>query len=127
MKVSASTTSVFLSGTPTKAAAYSFAISATGCGGNSAKGSYKVVVQASAQHVVNLNWKASTATDVAGYNIYRGPDGKSWKKMNASPAASTAYSDLTVANSSTYFYAATAVDIKGSESKKSNIAKSVIP
>jgi hypothetical protein len=127
MRVSSSTTSIVLSGTPTKAAAYSFTVSATGCGGNTAKTSYKVAVQPGAHHVVNLKWKASTTTNVAGYNIYRGPDGKSWAKINASLAASTIYSDLTVADSSTYFYAATAVDIKGKESKKSNIAKSVFP
>ena len=124
---SSRTNSVILSGTPNKATSYSFSISATGCGGNTAKASYKVAVQTGAHHVVNLSWKASTTTDVAGYNIYRAPDGKSWTKINASLAASTLYSDLTVADSSTYFYAATTIDIKGNESKKSNIAKSVIP
>lgn len=127
MKASSSTSSLILSGTPTNAATYSFTVSATGCGGHAAQAACKVVVQTSAQHVVSLHWKASTTADIAGYNIYRGPDGKSWAKVNASLAASTAYSDLTVANSSTYFYAATAVDIQGNESKKSNIAKSVIP
>jgi hypothetical protein len=42
-------------------------------------------------------------------------------------AASTIYSDSTVADSSTYYYAASAVDIQGKESKKSNIARAVIP
>jgi len=124
---SSNTNSVILLGTPTKAATYSFSISATGCGGGIAKASYKVVVQSGAHHVVNLKWKASTSTDVAGYNIYRGPDGKSWTKINVSPAASTLYGDLTVADSSTYFYSTTAIDIKGNESKKSNVAKSLIP
>jgi len=89
--------------------------------------SYKVVIQSTPNHVVGLQWNPSTSSDVAGYNIYRGPDGKSWTKLNVSPAASTAFSDSTVANGSTYYYAATAVDIKGSESTRSNIAKSVIP
>ena len=126
MKVSSSTTSVTLSGTPTKTATYSFTVSASGCGGGVAKASYKVVVQAGANHIVDLSWKASTTSDVVGYNVYRGPDGKSWAKIK-SLAASTAYTDSTVANSSTYYYAATAVDINGLESKKSNIAKSVVP
>jgi len=42
-------------------------------------------------------------------------------------AASTLYSDLTVADHCTYFYSTTAIDIQGNESVKSNIAKSAIP
>ena len=127
MKTSSDTKSVTLAGAPTKAASYSFTVAATSCTGGIAKHSYKVVVQSKPNHVVDLSWHPSSSTDVAGYNIYRGPDGKSWKKMNVTLTASTVYSDSTAANSSTYYYAATAVDIKGNESGKSNIAKSVIP
>lgn len=127
IKTSADTKSVTLSGRPTTATSYSFTISVTGCGGGVAKTSSRVVIQARAVHVVDLNWKASTSNNIAGYNIYRGPDGKSWTKVNVTPAASTIYSDSTVANRSTYFYASTAVDIAGRESKKSNIAKAAIP
>jgi len=127
MKTSSDTKSISLSGKPTKSGSYSFTMSVTGCGGGVAKTSYKVVIQSTPNHVVDLQWNPSTSSDVAGYNIYRGPDGKSWTKLNVSPAASTAFSDSTVANGSTYYYAATAVDIKGSESTRSNIAKSVIP
>jgi hypothetical protein len=127
MKKSLNTSSVTLSGTPSKTATYSFTISARACDGHTAKASYKVVIQAAADHVVDLNWNPSTTPDVAGYNIYRGPDGRSWKKINASLAASTMYSDSTVADKSTYYYAATAVDVKGRESQKSKLAKSSIP
>ena len=124
---SSTTKSVTLSGSPTKAATYSFSISATGCGGKSASASYKIVVQNGANHIVNLSWNASTSNDVAGYNVYRGPDGKSWTKINVSLTASTQYTDSTVANGTTYFYATTAVDIQGNESARSNVAKSVVP
>lgn len=127
IKASSDTKSISLSGTPTNAASYSFTVSVTGCGGGVAKHSYKVVIQAQADHVVDLSWRASTSNDVKGYNIYRGPDGKSWRKVNASLMASTAFSDLTVADRSTYYYAATAVDLEGKESSKSNIAKASIP
>src|SRR5215831_2153708 len=110
MKVSPDTKSVTLTGTPTKAASYTFTVAATGCGGGIARHSYKVVVQSKPNHVVDVSWHPSSSTDVAGYNIYRGPDGKSWKKINVRLAASTVYSDSTAANSSTYYYAATAVD-----------------
>ena len=41
--------------------------------------------------------------------------------------SSTLYSDSTVANGSTYYYAATAVDISGKESSKTAAVKAVIP
>ena len=88
---------------------------------------YKVVIQATANHVVDLSWKASTSSDVSGYNLYRSPDAASWKKINASPIASTLYADSTVANGSTYYYAATAIDIYGNESSKTAPIKVVIP
>jgi putative Ig domain-containing protein len=126
-KKSSNTSSVTLAGTPSKVATYSFTISARACNGHIARASYKVVIQAAADHVVDLKWEPSSSADVVGYNIYRGPEGKSWRKINSSHAASTMYSDSTVADKSTYHYAAIAVDVKGSESQKSNIAKSSIP
>ena len=88
---------------------------------------YKAVIQATANHVVDLNWKASTSSDVTGYNLYRSPDAATWKKINASVIASTLYADSTVANGSTYYYAATAIDIYGHESSKTAPVKVVIP
>jgi len=126
-KVSSTTTSLDLAGTPTTAATYSFAVKVTGCGGMASQVSYKVTIQSTANHVVDLSWRASTSSDVAGYNVYRGPDGSTWKKINASVIASTLYDDSTVANGSTYYYATTAVDIEGGESNKSAVVKAVIP
>ena len=126
-KVSSTTTSLTLAGTPTTAATYSFTEKVTGCGGGTSQVSYKVVIQATANHVVDLSWKASTSTDVVGYNAYRSLDGATWKKINASTIASTLYSDSTVANSTTYYYAATAVDIYGKESSKTASIKAVVP
>ena len=121
------TSTLTLSGTPTKAASYSFTVEVKGCGGNAAKESYKVTIQSGAQHVVDLSWNESNSNNVTGYNIYRSPDKSSWKKINASLVGSTLYDDSTVANGSTYYYAVTTVDAEGTESKKSTIAKAVIP
>lgn len=126
-KVSSTTTSLDLAGTPTTAATYAFAVKVTGCGGMASQVAYKVTIQSTANHVVDLSWKASTSGDVAGYNVYRGPDGSTWQKINASVIASTLYDDSTVANGSTYYYATTAVDIEGGESSKSTVVKAVIP
>ena len=44
-KVSSTTTSLTLAGTPTIAATYSFAVKVTGCGGHISQVSYKVIIQ----------------------------------------------------------------------------------
>jgi len=126
-KASSNTMSLNLTGTPTKAATDSFTVKVTGCGGNSSDVAYKVVIQSTANHVVDLNWDASTTKDVSGYNVYRSPDGKTWKKINSSLVGSTLYADSTVANGSTYYYATTAVDIYGHESVKSNSVQAFVP
>jgi len=126
-KMSSTTTLLNLAGTPTTAATYSFAVKVTGCGGGVSQVSYKVVIQPTANHVVDLSWQASTSGNVVGYNVYRSPDGATWKKINVSLIASTLYSDSTVANSTTYYYAGTAVDIYGHESSKTAAVKAVVP
>ena len=89
--------------------------------------SYKIVVQPTANHVVNLDWNASTSSDVVGYNVYRSPNAATWRKINVSLIGPTLYSDSTVANGTTYYYATTAVDVKGKESSKTPPVKAVIP
>jgi hypothetical protein len=126
-KVSGTTRSLILAGAPTTAATDSLAVKVTGCGGHVSQVSYQVVIQATANHVVDLNWSASTSPDVVGYNMYRAPDGVAWEKINASLVASTLYSDSTVANSTTYYYAVTAVDLSRHESSKSASSKVDVP
>jgi hypothetical protein len=125
--VSSTTKSLNLAGTPTTAATDSLAVKVTGCGGHVSQVSYNVVIQTTANHVVDLNWNASPTSDVVGYNVYRGPDGATWNRINASLVGSTLYSDSTVANSTTYYYAATAVDIYGHESDMSASTIAAIP
>ena len=126
-KVPSTTTSLNLVGTPTAAGTYTFAAKVTACGGGVSQVPYKVVIQATANHVVDLNWTGSTSANVVGYNVYRSPDAATWKKMNASLIASTLFSDSTVANSTTYYYAASAVDVNGHESTKTAPVKAVVP
>ena len=111
--------SLSLTGTPTNAATYSFTVKVTGCHGASATSSYTVTIQPTANHVVDLSWQGSTSNGVAGYNVYRSPDGVTWQMLNVSLTASTLYNDSTVSNGSTYYYAVTAVDINNHESTKS--------
>lgn len=126
-KVSANSIDFDLDGTPTQSGTYSFAASVTDCGEHVAKKSYTLTIQASAEHVVSLKWSASTSKDVAGYNMYRGPDGVKWTKINAGLIPATDYDDSSVSNGSTYYYSATTVNIYGEESKKTASVKVYVP
>ena len=83
-----------------------------------------------ATHTVALTWTASASTTVTGYNVYRSPVsgiGLVYAKMNTTPIQGLAYTDLTVQNSVTYSYVATAVDASGNESIFSSPVSAVIP
>lgn len=73
-------------------------------------------------HTVDLNWIASTSTNVAGYNVYRSTDQVVWTRLNPSLIVSTLYTDSAVTSGQTYYYEATAVDITNLESAPSNVA-----
>ena len=127
MKPSATSTSLSLTGTPTTAATYSFTVSVNGCGNHASRMSYKVVIQPTANHVVDLHWTAPSSNDLAGYNVYRGPSATSLNKINSGLVASTLYDDASISNGSTYYYAVTTVDIYGKESAKSSTIETTIP
>ena len=79
-------------------------------------------------HSVDLSWTASNSQDVIGYNIYRGlKSGGPYSKINSVLDASTAYTDATVINGTTYYYVSTAVNSNDEESVYSNEARAVIP
>jgi len=126
-KPSTSTTALDLTGSPTKVDTYSFTVSVTDCKEHVSKKSYKVTIQKTSEHVVDLSWKPSTSEDIAGYNVYRGLNESTSKKINAGLVASTLYDDSTVSNGTTYYYAVTAVDTEGTESAKTPEIKVVIP
>ena len=126
-KTSTKTTSLDLSGTPTVGASHSFRVSVRDCGGHVSEASYEIVIKAATSHFVDLRWDASTSNDVAGYNVYRGPDGLRWHKINDSLLVSTYYNDSTITDGSTYYYSATAVSVSGEESKKTPAIMVSIP
>jgi hypothetical protein len=80
------------------------------------------------QHKVQLSWKASTSKHLAGYNVYRGTrSGGPYKKINDALDSSTKYTDLHVVAGYKYYYVATAVNLKGRESKHSKQVEATIP
>jgi fibronectin type 3 domain-containing protein len=98
---------------------------ASACGGGSQ--TTNTTASGKGEHVVDLSWTSSTSSSLAGYNVYRSPDGNNWSKINVSLVGSTIYDDSSVVNGDTYFYAVTAVDLEGVESGKSAIAQISIP
>jgi hypothetical protein len=124
---SSNTTSLDLNGTPSAADKYSFTVLVKDCKEHVDKKSYTVTIQKAAEHVVDLRWESSTSTEIAGYNVYRSPNGSKWSRINAELVGPTSYDDSTVANDSTYYYAVTAVGSDGKESSKTPSVKVVIP
>jgi len=81
-------------------------------------------------HSVDLSWNAPTSsTDpIAGYHVYRATSGNSaFALMNSSLVTATAYTDPTVASSTTYNYVVKSVDANGVESVASNAFSVTIP
>ncbi|MGO9124479.1 MAG: choice-of-anchor D domain-containing protein [Terriglobales bacterium] len=81
----------------------------------------------SASYSVNLSWQPS-ASQVAGYNVYRGnQSGGPYSRINSGLETNTAYTDSSVVEGQTYYYATTAVNSEGQESNYSNLVQAVIP
>lgn len=82
----------------------------------------------SVSHSVTLTWTASTSSNVAGYNVYRGTvSGGPYSKLNSALVAGTSYTDTDVVAGSTYYYVATSVDTSKNESGYSNQAQATVP
>lgn len=78
-------------------------------------------------HYVDLHWAAS-ASEVSGYNIFRGTQsGGPYMGLNSSLIPMPAYTDKSVSSGLTYYYVTTAVDSAGIESVRSNETVAVIP
>jgi hypothetical protein len=80
-------------------------------------------------HSVTLSWVASTSSNIAGYNIYRGTTsgGPYARKVNSSLIAGLSIADSTVQAGQTYYYVGTAVDTSGNESGYSTQAVAAVP
>jgi Abnormal spindle-like microcephaly-assoc'd, ASPM-SPD-2-Hydin len=95
----------------------STAISLIGTGGSSA-------------YQVNLTWNApdNSSDPVAGYNVYRAPNGStSYELLNSSMVTQTTYSDSTVTDNQTYSYYVESVDASGNSSPPSSTSSINVP
>jgi len=80
---------------------------------------------------VDLSWDISSATDVAGYNIYRseaeaGPANR-WDRLNSGPLLTPAFRDIPPVPGKHYSYRVTAVDRFGNESAPSVLIDVNVP
>ena len=75
-------------------------------------------------HRITLSWTASTSSgaDCCTYRVYRGAVSGGPYSQVASGLSATTWDDTAVANGTTYYYVATAVNTAGAESGHSNEA-----
>ncbi len=91
-------------------------------------GSFTITIVAGADHSVLLTWTASPSSGATGYDVYRSnASGTGFSKINSTPVSALTYSDGTVVDGLTYYYATTAVDLSGDESTYSEQIQIVIP
>lgn len=79
------------------------------------------------QPFVDLTWAPNTESDLAGYNVYRREQNGAWTRINSALAPTPAYHDANVAAGRTYFYAVTAVDVRGNQSARSPETSETVP
>ncbi|HZR27325.1 MAG TPA: fibronectin type III domain-containing protein [Terriglobales bacterium] len=65
---------------------------------------------------VDLAWKPNVERDLAGYIIYRREDGGAMARIATPPANTLSYQDTDVSAGHKYFYAVSAIDLRGNES-----------
>jgi fibronectin type 3 domain-containing protein len=76
---------------------------------------------------VDLIWAPATDADLAGYNLYRREGDSAPAKLNSELVRSPSYRDNAVASGKTYYYSASAVDVRGNESARSEEANETVP
>ena len=76
---------------------------------------------------IDLTWAPNTDSDLAGYNVYRHEEGQAPVKINAELVKAPAYRDERVERGHKYFYAVTAVDLRGNESGRSPETSESVP
>ncbi|MGA8554916.1 MAG: choice-of-anchor D domain-containing protein [Candidatus Acidiferrales bacterium] len=108
---------------PTAAGAAAGSITVT----SNASNSPATISLTGSSYAVSLAWQASSSSELAGYNVFRGTSSGSYTQLNASPITGTAYTDSTVADNQTYFYVVTAVNTSGVQSANSNQTSVSVP
>jgi|HubBroStandDraft_2_1064218.scaffolds.fasta_scaffold181677_2 hypothetical protein len=79
-------------------------------------------------HSVSLSWTASTSSDVAGYNVFRGfTPGGPYTIVSSSLVPGTTFADNAVQAGQTYYYVCAAVDTSNNQSTYSSEVEATVP
>ncbi|MBZ5720596.1 MAG: hypothetical protein LAO03_09470 [Acidobacteriia bacterium] len=76
---------------------------------------------------VDLIWAPDAEADLAGYNVYRHEEGEALARVNSELVKAPAYRDTGVTPGKKYFYAVSAVDVRGNESAHSEETSEAVP
>ncbi|HTZ84666.1 MAG TPA: fibronectin type III domain-containing protein [Candidatus Acidoferrales bacterium] len=76
---------------------------------------------------IDLIWAPDTDADLAGYNVYRRTERRSFVKINAELVKMPSYRDSNIEAGHTYFYSVSAVDVRGNESARSEESSEEVP
>lgn len=76
---------------------------------------------------MDLTWAPNLESDLAGYNVFRWTQGGQPEKLNSTLLPVASYRDESVEHGKTYFYAVSAVDLRGNESQHSTAASESVP
>ena len=76
---------------------------------------------------VDMVWAPNAENDVAEYRIYRKEEGGELTRIGTAPATMLSYHDTNVVAGHKYFYAISAVDLRGNESRKTPETTEVTP
>lgn len=79
------------------------------------------------QPFIDISWTPNVEPDLAGYNLYRHEEGGAEVKLNSQLLASPSFRDQKVEAGKKYFYAVSAVDVRGNESTKSAETSESVP
>jgi len=79
------------------------------------------------QPFIDLIWAPDTDADLAGYNVFRHQADQEPMKINSELVKTPGFRDMNVASGKTYCYSASAVDVRGNESAKSQEASETVP
>lgn len=76
---------------------------------------------------VDLIWAPDSEADLAGYYVYRREESSQPVRLNSEMVKTPAYRDTNVLPGKTYFYSASAVDVRGNTSARSEEVSETVP
>lgn len=87
----------------------------------------QAVFSGEAQRSVDLVWSPDADADLEGYNVYRSEDNGAAVKINSQLVKTPAFRDTDVKAGKNYSYSVSAVDVRGNESARSEVASESVP